>query len=140
MHSGRPFGPQNHLKQMLSDRRQAEQQRAALVERLRSNASHSADGPSVGAPTRSLEHEASVHDADKAQGEKFVSSAPAVQHPRLRFPPKLIADITIVRDGRSIDVPHVAGVIVSTLLASQETSPICILLPSPKEFRNSRQL
>jgi hypothetical protein len=130
MGSNRRYSPQGHLQRMFSDRIQVQQQRAALTERLRTNASRSDQGLIPGAGSKSHSEMAAAPDADKAEHERLTPQASATRRPRLQIQPKLLGDISILRQGQNIEIPHIAGVIVSTLLASEETSPICILLPS----------
>jgi hypothetical protein len=130
MGSDRRFHPQNHLQQMFSDRSQAQQERAALVERLRANASPSDQGPAHGNQRKSSSEVATIPTADEAECERSPPPASVARRPRLQLQPKLLGDISIVHRGRNIEIPHIAGVIVSTLLASEGTNPICILLPS----------
>jgi hypothetical protein len=59
------------------------------------------------------------------------SSAPStVKTNKLRLQPTLLNGLAIVHGDQSVEIPHIAGVILSTLLGSGETSPVCILLPS----------
>jgi hypothetical protein len=79
---------------------------------------------------KSGDHAAAPSSTDGEGREGAPPVALAAKRPRLRFEPKLLNDISIVHQGGSVEIPHIAGVIVSTLLGSEEISPICILLPS----------
>lgn len=75
-------------------------------------------------PTTGSNGETPPHD------EKSSSAPSTVKTHKLRLQPTLLNGLAIVHGDQSVEIPHIAGVILSTLLGSGETSPVCILLPS----------
>ena len=51
-------------------------------------------------------------------------------HSKFRIEPKLLDDISVLGDSGRLEIPHIVRLLVSTLLQSNETAPVCILLPS----------
>jgi hypothetical protein len=117
---------------MFSGRRQAQQQRAALVDRLRANASQSSSQLPPDNEVKPDTQAATVPDLGISSSDRSRAEAAEAKRPRLHFQPTLLInnDMSIVSQEGSVEIPHIAEVIVSTLLGSEETDPICILLPS----------
>jgi hypothetical protein len=110
---------------MLDGRAEANKRRALLVERLRKQ-------NEVTGKTNSIAPEAvAAVSINKPNGgaQPIVTKADAASS-KFRIEPKLLDDIFVLGESGRLEIPHIVRLLVSTLLQTNETAPVCILLPS----------
>jgi hypothetical protein len=111
---------------MLTARAEADKKRAALIEKIRAK---NAGVDEVDAPTPLPEDTAPISERNGAAQPIVIEKAQTAFVP-FRIEPKLLDNIHILDKAGRLEIPHIARVLVSTLLQTKETAPVCILLPS----------